>query len=120
MILTLFRTCRLAVVLLLAGASLAHAQLARPALMAVDSSVAVDRTDTVDSGYTSGVTMDAVMTMGLGAGFEAMVRPWIQKTAAGEWNRQIWVAALRYQRPGPESGFASMRVSFRRRPVSPT
>lgn len=101
MILTLFRTCRLSVVLLLAGASLAHAQLARPALMAVDSSVAVDRTDTVDSGYTSGVTMDAVMTMGLGAGFEAMVRPWIQKTAAGEWNRQIWVAALRYQRPGP-------------------
>lgn len=98
---TLLRTCRLSVLLLLAGANLAHAQLARPAVMAVDSSVAVDRTNTIDGGYTSGVTMDAVMTMGLGAGFEAMVRPWVQKTPTGEWNRQVWVAALRYQRPGP-------------------
>lgn len=87
--------------LLLAGASAAHAQLARPAVMAIDSSVAIDRTDTLNSGFTSGITMDTVVSMGLGAGFEGIVRPWVQKTPTGEWNRQVWVAALRYERPGP-------------------
>lgn len=29
-----------------------------------------------------------------------MVRPWAQRQPNGDWNRQIWVAAVRYQRPG--------------------
>ena len=30
-----------------------------------------------------------------------MIRPWAQRQASGDWNKQIWVAAVRYQRPGP-------------------
>ena len=30
-----------------------------------------------------------------------MFRPWAQRQASGDWNQQIWVAAVRYQRPGP-------------------
>jgi hypothetical protein len=76
-------------------------QLARPETVAVDSAVVVDRTHVIDGSNTSGVTMDAVMSMGIGAGFEAIVRPWVQRTPNGEWNRQIWVATMRYERPGP-------------------
>ena len=88
--------------LVLTSASIAGAgQFARPATVAVDSAVVLDRTQIVNGTNTSGVTMDAVMSMGIGAGFEAIVRPWVQKSATGEWNRQIWVATVRYERPGP-------------------
>jgi hypothetical protein len=89
-------------VLLLAAVLPAGAgQFARPENVAVDSAVVVDRTRVIDGSVTSGITMDAVMSMGMGAGFEAIVRPWVQRTPAGEWNRQIWVATVRYERPGP-------------------
>ena len=88
--------------LVLASASAANAgQFARPATVAVDSAVVVDRTDVINGTVTSGITMDAVMSLGMGAGFEAIVRPWVQRTPTGEWNRQIWVATVRYERPGP-------------------
>jgi hypothetical protein len=87
---------------LLLAASVANAQLARPATVAIDSSIALDRTQIISSGdYSSGVTMDGVMSVGMGAGFEGIFRPWVQKSPTGEWNRQIWVAAVRYERPGP-------------------
>jgi hypothetical protein len=80
----------------------AAAQLARPSSVAIDSSIAIDRTQVVSSGdYSSGITMDGVMSVGMGAGFEGIVRPWVQKSPTGEWNRQIWMAAVRYERPGP-------------------
>ena len=41
------------------------------------------------------------MSVGFGAGFEGIVRPFAQRQASGDWNKQIWVAAVRYQRPGP-------------------
>ena len=96
----LFRFFLFSTVLL--AASVAQAQLARPASVAIDSSIAIDRTQLVSSGdYSSGVTMDGVMSIGMGAGFEGIVRPWVQKSPTGEWNRQIWMAAVRYERPGP-------------------
>lgn len=88
--------------LFLLAANVANAQLARPSAVAIDSAIAIDRTQVLNSTTdSSGVTMDGVMSMGLGAGFEGFVRPWVQKTPTGEWNRQIWVAAVRYERPGP-------------------
>ena len=87
---------------LLLATGTASGQLARPAPVAIDSSIAIDRTQLVSTGdYSSGVTMDGVMSVGMGAGFEGIVRPWVQKSATGEWNRQVWVAAVRYERPGP-------------------
>jgi hypothetical protein len=62
---------------------------------------AVDHTQALDGDSSTGVVLDAVLSVGFGAGFEGMVRPFVQRLQSGEWNRQIWVAAVRYQRPGP-------------------
>jgi hypothetical protein len=85
--------------LLLAGDAGAG-QLARPSAVAIDSSISVDRTQVVNGTYSSGVVMDAVLSVGLPGGFEGIVRPFAQRLPTGEWNRQIWMAALRYERPG--------------------
>lgn len=83
-------------------ASIADAgQLARPSSFAIDTAIAVDQTRTFSGDNSTGVIADAVMTVGLGAGFEGIVRPWAQRLASGDWNKQIWIAAVRYQRPGP-------------------
>jgi len=89
---------------ILAGACLvtapAAAQQASQSRFAIDTVAAIDESvdDTGDS--TTGVLLDAVVTVGLGGGFEAMVRPLAQRLATGEWNRQIWVAAVRWERQG--------------------
>ncbi len=78
------------------------AQQARPSRFAIDTSLAFDESrDTTVGVYSTGVIMDAVVSADLGRGFEAIVRPYVQRLASGEWNRQVWVAALRYQRSGP-------------------
>jgi hypothetical protein len=69
--------------------------------MALDTSAALDRTQVYDGAGSSGLTLDAVLSVSVGGGFEGIVRPWVQRAANGEWNRQIWIAAVRYQRPGP-------------------
>ena len=75
--------------------------MARPASLAIDTAASVDRTSVVGGQPSTGVVLDAVMSVGFGAGFEAIVRPFAQRQASGDWNTQIWVAAVRYQRPGP-------------------
>jgi len=78
------------------------AQQARPSMLAIDTSVALDETlDATAGDYSTGVIMDAVVSADLGHGFEAIVRPFVQRLGSGAWNRQIWVAALRYERSGP-------------------
>ena len=76
-------------------------QLARPSPVAVDTAASLDQTRTFNGGDASGVIVDAEMNVGLGGGFEGMLRPWAMRQATGEWNKQIWIAAVRYQRPGP-------------------
>ncbi len=77
------------------------AQQGRPSMLAVDTSVALDESlDTAAGNLTTGLTLDAVVSAAFGRGFEGIVRPFVQRQASGEWNRQIWVAAIRYQRPG--------------------
>jgi hypothetical protein len=50
----------------------------------------------------TGVFLDSLVSANLGHGFQAMMRPQIQRIAATtEWNRQVWVADLRYEREGP-------------------
>jgi hypothetical protein len=87
--------------LLLLTPAASAGQLARPATFALDSTVSVDQTRTFSGDNTSGAVLDAVMSVGFGAGFEGMIRPWAMRQASGEWNKQIWIAAVRYQRPGP-------------------
>ena len=86
--------------LLLAGGE-AAGQLARPSPVAVDTAASFDQTRTFDGANSTGVIVDSEMSVGIGAGFEGMLRPWAMRQASGEWNKQVWIAAVRYTRPGP-------------------
>ncbi len=91
---------------LLLGAAPANAQQARPSRLAVDSDAAVDVTVDKDGNHVTGVFLDSLSTAGLGRGLQAMFRPQVQRLAPnaarpnGEWNRQIWIAELRYEHEG--------------------
>jgi hypothetical protein len=88
-------------VLTLLGASPSVAQQARFAPIAVDSDVSIDHS-VDDSGNTAtNLILDAVGSIRLTNRFEALTRPYLQRSPSGEWNWQVWVAEIRYERPGP-------------------
>ena len=93
----------LAIAVVLVGAAPLAAQQARPARVAIDTSAAVDESVDETGSFSTGVILDAVMSVDIGGGLEGIVRPFAQRLASGEWNRQVWVAALRYERSGPVS-----------------
>jgi hypothetical protein len=78
----------------------ALAQQARPSWLAFETSAAVDETVDAAGNRVTGVTTDAVMSADVGLGFQAIVRPFVQRLSTGEWNRQIWLATVRYERAG--------------------
>lgn len=89
------------VLLLLLAPGLAFAQQAEPSRFAIDTIAALDESVDQDGNFGTGVVLDAVLSADLGGGFEAIVRPFVQRLAATrEWNRQIWVATVRYERRG--------------------
>jgi hypothetical protein len=89
-----------AALLLLVVATPAPAQQAQPSRIAIDTVAAIDEAVDTNGNFATGVTLDAVVSADLGHGFEAFARPFVQRLPNGEWNRQVWVAALRYQRSG--------------------
>jgi hypothetical protein len=95
----------MACALLVAAAMPARAQQATPSRFAVDTSASVDAT--ADNGdVAGGLILDALFSADLGHGVQAIARPFVQRLPArvgadAEWNRQVWVAELRYERPGP-------------------
>src|SRR5687768_12119780 len=89
------------IVALLAIVSPAAAQQAALSRIALDSVAAIDQGVDQNGNSSTGVTFDAVGSVDLGGGFEAIVRPFVARlSATGEWTRQIWVAAVRYERSG--------------------
>jgi hypothetical protein len=76
------------------------AQQAQPSRIALDTVASVDEIVDGSGNDATGVTLDAVASIAFGRRFEAIVRPSVQRLGTGEWNRQIWVATLRYERPG--------------------
>ncbi|HEY6361620.1 MAG TPA: hypothetical protein VIX63_10980 [Vicinamibacterales bacterium] len=90
--------------LVLGLAAAAGAQQARPSLFAIDTVAAVDEQVDFDGNYSTGVTLDAVVSADFGRGFQGIVRPFASRGGSGEWNRQIWIATARYERPGPLLG----------------
>jgi hypothetical protein len=79
----------------------ASAQEAAPSMLAIDSDVSVDVTVDENGNHVQGVFMDSLASVEIGRGIQAMVRPQVQRLAAtGEWNRQVWVAEMRYERQG--------------------
>jgi hypothetical protein len=79
----------------------ASAQEARPSRLAIETVASLDEAVDERGDFATGVVLDAVVSADVGAGFEAIVRPFVQRLPNGEWNRQVWVAALRYERRGP-------------------
>lgn len=91
----------IAVALATVCAAPAAAQDSRPSLIAIDSNAAVDQTFSEDGTRApAGLVFDAVVSASLGRGFEAITRPFVQRLQSGEWNRQIWLAEVRYERHG--------------------
>src|SRR5438552_4574470 len=79
----------------------AVAQQAKPSVVSIDSSTDVDVTVDANGNQVTGVFLDTLTIANLGRNVQAIVRPQVQRLAnSGEWNRQIWVAELRYERPG--------------------
>lgn len=78
----------------------AFAQQARPSLFAIDTVAAVDQSVDENGNVVTGVVLDAVASADMGRGFQAIVRPFAQRLPSREWNRQVWVAQVRYERAG--------------------
>jgi len=95
------RTLCLVVAISLATPALAFAQQARPSRLAIDTVAAIDETVDANGSYGTGVVVDAIVSTGLGRGFEAIVWPIVQRNSASEWRQEIWIATLRYERAGP-------------------
>jgi hypothetical protein len=86
----------------LAASTPAVAQQARAARLAIDTSASVDTVRDSTGHFTPGIMVDSMMSVDLGHGLQALARPWAQRLGSTkEWNRQLWVAAVRYERLGP-------------------
>ena len=89
-------------IVMLLTAAPAAAQRAQPSVLSIDSAADVDVTVDADGNQVTGVFLDSLVVADFARNIQAMVRPQVQRLAAsGEWNRQIWVAELRYERAGP-------------------
>ena len=96
------RSAILTGLLAITAAQATFAQQAQPSRFAVDTVAAVDEVVDANGNLTTGVIVDAMMSADLGGGVQAIVRPFTQRLGnTGEWNRQVWIAELRYERPGP-------------------
>jgi hypothetical protein len=79
----------------------AGAQQATPAPIAIDTAASIDETVDNNGNHATGVFMDAVITAGIGRGFEVVTWPIAQRlSTTREWTGDLWIATLRYQRNG--------------------
>ena len=78
----------------------AVAQLSEQSRVAVDTVAAIDQSVSNSGDGFTGLVFDAVVSTYLGGGFEAIVRPFAQRLTTGEWNRQVWVATVRFEHRG--------------------
>jgi hypothetical protein len=79
----------------------AVAQQARPSAVAIDTSAGIDESVDANGNYATGFVADALVSVAIGSRFEAIAWPVVQRFGSGQWNNDIWIAALRYERPGP-------------------
>lgn len=91
----------LAGAVLLAPARPAAAQQARPSAVAIDTSAAVDESRNFNGTSATGLAIDALVSVAIGNRLEAIAWPVVQRFGSGQWNSDIWIATLRYERPGP-------------------
>jgi hypothetical protein len=85
--------------ILLAWPALAAAQQARPSPIAIDTVASIDEAADTSGNDTTNVFLDAVVTVGLGNGFEVVTWPIVQRQQ-NAWTSDLWIATLRYERAG--------------------
>jgi hypothetical protein len=79
----------------------ASAQQARPSRLAIDTAAAVDHSVDDNGNHATGIMVDAIVSVGLGRGFEAIAWPIAQRVAnTGNESADIWIATVRYERAG--------------------
>ena len=91
----------IACVVVLALAAPVGAQLAEPRRVSLDSVVALDETVDTDGNHVTGVIADTLASVDLGGNVQFIARPFARRLASGDWDAEVWIAALRYERPGP-------------------
>jgi hypothetical protein len=82
---------------LLSGATV-HAQ--SPSHFAVESTIAVDTLRGDNAVHRPNIVVDLTGTLRLGDGWLVYVRPWFRQPRADDWDREIYQAALQYERSG--------------------
>lgn len=76
------------------------AQQARPSVLAIDTAAALEETTDFNDNVLTALSVDAVVSIGR-PGLEAVVWPIAQRLPTGQWIRDVWIATVRYERPGP-------------------
>ena len=76
------------------------AQEARPAPLAIDTAASFDQATDLNGNLATGVSADALVSVGLGRGLEGVIWPIVQRLGSGQWNHDVWIASVRYQRAG--------------------
>ena len=77
----------------------AAAQTSRPSRLAIDTTAAADSAVDANGNYGYGTAVDAFVSVSLGR-FEAIAWPVVQRLQSGQWNKDVWIAALRYEHRG--------------------
>jgi hypothetical protein len=78
----------------------ALSQQARPSVLALDTAAALEEVTDFNGNTLTALTFDAMVSIGR-PGLEAIFWPVAQRLASGQWIRDVWMATLRYERPGP-------------------
>jgi hypothetical protein len=60
----------------------------------------MDEAVDANGNYATGVMLDALISVSLGGQIEAIAWPVVQRLQSGSWTSDVWIAALRYERPG--------------------
>lgn len=95
------RPALLVVSLCLLGSSPLMAQDGQVSRLALDSVAAIDVSHGEGGETTTGLSSDVLISFDLGANLQFVARPFLQRQATtGEWNAQVWLAALRFERTG--------------------
>jgi len=91
----------LGIVLCLTSAPPLLAQEAQPSVLAIDTAASFDESVDFSGNYATGLSVDALVSVGLGRGLEGIVWPIVQRLGSGQWSRDVWIASVRYERAGP-------------------
>jgi hypothetical protein len=94
------RALTLLALALLASPAPALGQPPHPSLLAIDTAAALEQTADFSGNRLTGMSVDAVVSIGR-PGLEAIIWPIAQRLNSGQWIRDLWIASVRYERPGP-------------------